>query len=149
MSQPFSQSTGSRLLGWQRLAIYTIGSGVALSGLVWFGLHQMPETEDIFSPWLLAERTTGIIHGLLSLAMLVLFGSMLPVHVRAGWRAKVNFASGASLLLALSVLSLTGGALYYLAGEKMRLVTVWIHEIVGVLGVVLYVLHRGTWRQRV
>jgi hypothetical protein len=136
-------ASGSRLPRWQRLALYVIGSGVAASGLVWFGLQQRPDSEDIFSAWLPIERTTGVIHGATSLAMLIVIGSMLPVHVRSGWRSKVNFISGTSLLTALSILSLSGAALYYVANEQLRLATTWIHEIVGAASVVVCLLHRS------
>jgi hypothetical protein len=137
-----SISPGSQLPRWQRLMLYLIGSGVAISGVLWFVLHQRRD-DDIFSPWLTVERTTGIVHGSMSLAMLIVFGSMIPVHVRVGWRSRLNFVSGAALLVALAVLSLSGCALYYLANEQARTATTWLHEIVGALGIVLCLLHRN------
>jgi uncharacterized membrane protein YfcA len=143
MNQPTRNPTsGSRLPRWQRLTLYIIGSGVAASGLMWFGLRQRQDSDDIFSAWLTVERTTGVLHGAMSLAMLVVFGSMLPVHVRSGWRSKANFISGTSLLTALSILSLSGAALYYVANEQLRWATTWIHELVGAASVIVCLLHR-------
>lgn len=144
MTQPGRNSpSGSRVPRWQRLALYIIGSGVAVSGLAWFGLRQRQDSDDIFSAWLTVERATGVAHGVLSLVMLVIFGSMLPVHVRSGWRSKANFISGTSLLTALSILSLSGVALYYVANEQVRSATTWLHEIVGAASVIVCLLHRS------
>jgi hypothetical protein len=143
MTQPARNTlSGSRLPRWQRLALYIIGSGVACSGLAWFALRQRSDSDDIFSAWLTVERTTGILHGVMSLAMLVVLGSMLPVHVRSGWRSKVNFITGTALLISLSILSVSGVALYYLANELLRFATTWVHQIIGAASVVVCLLHR-------
>ena len=131
-----------RLPGWQRTALYAIGIVVALSGLLWFGLELQPDSDDIFSAWLTVERINRTLHGVTSLLMLAAIGSMLPVHVRLGWRGMLNRISGAALLATLALLALTGAALYYVADETVRGAMIWIHEIVGVASIVICIVHR-------
>jgi len=139
-----------RLPDWQRITIYMVGMSVAVSGLLWFGITQINDPDDIFSVWLTVERAVRTVHGSIALAMLAIIGSVLPVHVRLGWRGKLNRISGTSLLAALALLALTGGALYYVADDAWRFVTIWIHQIVGVLSIAICVVHRrGRLRGRV
>jgi tellurite resistance protein TehA-like permease len=51
---------------------------------------------------------------------LILFGSMLPQHVRLGWNAGTRRASGGSMVATLVLLALTGYGLYYLVDETQR-----------------------------
>jgi hypothetical protein len=131
-----------RLPAWQRLAVYTTGTLVAVSGLVWFGIQQWADSDDVFSAWLVIERAVRTVHGSISLVMLAIIGSVLPVHVRLGWHGLLNRSSGISLLVSLALLAFTGGALYYLADEKLRWLTTWIHQIAGVAAIAICFVHR-------
>jgi hypothetical protein len=131
-----------RLPNWQRITIYIVGMVVAVSGLLWLSITQLRDPDDIFSVWLSVERTVRTVHGSIALAMLAIIGSVLPVHVRLGWRGKLNRISGTSLLATLALLALTGGALYYMADDTWRFVTIWMHQIVGVLSIAICIIHR-------
>jgi hypothetical protein len=65
---------------WQKTAIYVTASIVGFSGLMWFILHDVL-AED---PGELAHVVL-VLHGVSAYALLVVIGSLLPVHVRFGY----------------------------------------------------------------
>lgn len=81
------------------------------------------------------------IHGAAAMAVLVLVGMLLSVHVRFAWRARRNRANGAVFLSAFAVLTITGYGLYYAGSEALRAWTSWIHLGVGLVLPILLLVH--------
>jgi hypothetical protein len=124
-----------RLGLWHRIAVYTALAAVGLSGSFWFVLHDFVDEEPgEFTRWLLA------LHGISAFAVLLVLGSLFPIHIRAGWLNRRNIASGLSVAGIMTVLIVTALCLYY-GGEDARLVARWVHIVVGGLGSAVVPIH--------
>ena len=126
-----------RLGSWHQAFVYGGTALLVLSGIVWLVLHyffiQAGEFGDVthpLEPWMLK------LHGAAAMLGLVVYGSLLPVHVRRAWSIRRNLFLGIAVLVVMLLLTLTGYLLYYAAGEDTRPVISAVHWIVG-LGVPL------------
>jgi hypothetical protein len=128
-----------------KIAFYSILGAVFISGALWAWLHYFAGSENEFgsAP---AETWTLTIHGLFAAASLLVIGSMLPLHVKFAWRAGRNRFNGVFFISIVSLLVVTGYALYYIGNERLRSWTSWIHLIVGLAFPLLLILH--IWRGR-
>ena len=122
---------GIRLAAPHRWLVCFVLSLVALSGLLLTVLHDIL----LWTPGSL-ERWTLIVHGGVSFCVLILFGSLLPAHVRLGWKTRRHLVSGCGALSILTTLILTAFFLYY-GGESSRELMKWSHVAIGVLGMAL------------
>ena len=124
-----------RLGPWQQAAVYATLVIVGLSGLVWFALHDFIEDEpsDL-------QRWSLVLHGVSAFAALIIFGSLLPLHVRSGWLRRRNIASGLSITIVMTALIVTALLLYY-GGEEMRAPIRWTHIGIGLLAFALFPMH--------
>ncbi|WP_159732807.1 hypothetical protein [Methylosinus sp. Ce-a6] len=124
-----------RLGKWHQAITYAALIVVAASGVSWFALHDFLEEE----PGNL-QRALLTVHGVSAFVTLMVVGSVLPLHVRAFWLGKRNIATGASLLLVMTLLIVTALFLYY-GGEDSRTLARWTHIGVGLLVFGLLPLH--------
>ena len=124
-----------RLGFWQKTAMFATVAGVSLSGLLWFILHDVI-SDDVGD----AARLLLIVHGVSSYALLVAVGSLLPLHVRAGWRQRRNTVTGILVTATMAVLSVTALMLYY-GGEETQSVAKWIHLAFGFFCFALFPAH--------
>src|SRR5262249_17369894 len=124
-----------RLGSWQQAAVYAALVIVGLTGVVWFALHDFVEEEpsDL-------QRWSLILHGVSAFAALIVFGSLMPLHVRSGWLRRRNIASGASITIVMTVLIVTALLLYY-GGEELRAPVRWTHIGIGILAFALFPMH--------
>jgi cation transport ATPase len=113
--------------------------------------------------WLLANRlkdmTAGemwsrmgasllMLHGAAAMLMLVLFGSLMPFHVRVGWRRKRNRATGTAMLAVNAALIVTAFGLYYAGADRARDWASDLHIGVGFALPALLALHVLRGRRR-
>lgn len=105
---------------------------VFLSGAAWAWLHYFARSAGEFGEetnpaesWMLKA------HGAAAMAMLVMLGTVLPLHVKLGWHARRNRASGAAMLIFFGLLTITGYGLYYIGGDRLRDWTSWLHLGLG------------------
>lgn len=118
-----------RLPGIQRWLTYFALSLVALSGLLWYVLH------DLFRfGWMITERRLLVTHGIAAAFSLVVIGGLLPLHIRLAWRIGRNLTSGIVSLSVMALLGLSGLMLYY-SGEEWRDPVRWLHIGVGIVGI--------------
>jgi len=75
------------------------------------------------------------------MAALLLFGTLLPLHIRRGWRARVNRGTGVVMVAAFCLLIATGYGLYYAGGEQLRRATALAHDALGLGLPLLLVWH--------
>ena len=129
---------------------YSIFSILFLSGLIWIGRHYLrpcnPEVEICSSS---VEPALLKIHGAAAMAYLILFGSLIPIHIRRGWSAKINRGNGAFLIVINLTLIVSGYGLYYGGSEGLRFLSHWVHVIIGVLLPVFLVWHIKVGRKGV
>lgn len=131
---------GVRMHHWHRRLTYLGLLIVAVTGIAWTVSHDALEAgPNAFERWML------MVHGGASFAAMMIFGSVLPQHVRIAWRLRRNRLIGALVLTALAVLVLTAYALYY-GNEELRPFVKWSHVGIGVLAALLMPLH--IWRGR-
>ncbi|MDE5445524.1 hypothetical protein GWG65_29680 [Bradyrhizobium sp. CSA207] len=124
-----------RLGSVQKSAVWTATSVVALTGLAWFVLHDLIETEPGET-----ERLLLMLHGISAYAMLIVIGSLLPLHVRSGWHRRRKRWTGGTTLATLALLAMTGLVLYY-GGEQTREPARWIHIGIGIACIALFPVH--------
>lgn len=124
-----------RLGFWQKLAIYGTTAMVGLSGLFWFILHDV--VADDPGDW---SHLLLVLHGVSAYGLLVAVGSLLPLHVRAGWLRRRNLVTELVVIAVMAVLSITALMLYY-GSEELQMPAKWLHLIVGLAGFVLFPAH--------
>lgn len=128
-----------RLGLWQKTAVFATVAAVSLSGLLWFILHDV--VTDDFNDMAHVLLT---MHGISSYALLVAIGSLLPLHVRAGWRSRRNIVTGILVTTTMAVLCVTALMLYY-GGEETQGVAKWVHLAFGFGCFVLFPAHAFLW----
>lgn len=124
-----------RLPRWHRWVLYAGFVLVAATGVVWTFSHDVLA----LGPNIL-ERAMLKVHGASSFMALMLFGSVVPHHMRLAWNARRNRTTGALVVSFFLVLAVSAYGLYY-AGEDLREFTRWLHIYVGILGCVALPLH--------
>jgi hypothetical protein len=120
---------------WQKTAVYITTATVGLSGLSWFVLHDVVTDDASDLPHMLL-----VVHGVSAYALLVVIGSLLPVHVRLGWLRRRNVATGLMLITVMAVLCVTALALYY-GDEEWQAPAKWLHLAFGIGAFVLFPAH--------
>lgn len=134
-----------------KAALYVITAAVFLSGVGWAWLHHFFRTEGEFGPELHpAEPWLLKAHGAAAMAILLILGTLFPIHVKRSWLARQNRASGIGLLAFFGVLTLSGYGLYYAGSEGFRALTSAVHLWIGLALPVVLIGHiaRGHWLRR-
>lgn len=115
---------------------------VFASGAVWAWLHNYGVKQGEFGPeFSPLEPTMLKIHGAAAIAITLVLGSLLTVHVKKGWQARLNLPSGIGLLTIFGFLIVTGYGLYYLSAEQIRSLTSNAHLWVGLALPILLIVH--------
>ena len=83
-------------------------------------------------------------HGAAAMLVLILLGTLLPLHMKFALRAGRNLRTGLTLFGVFSFLSVTGYGLYYAGDEHLRAWTSAAHLWVGLSLPVIMSLH--IWR---
>lgn len=114
-----------RLGKWHRHLVIATLALVAASGVLWFVLHDlMGRGPDEFL------RDLLVAHGVTAYTSAIAFGSVLPLHVVAGWRQRRNLASGLVAVFTLALLIGSALLLYY-GGEQAQAWARPVHIAVG------------------
>ena len=103
-----------RLGKWHRRLVIAALALVAASGVLWFVLHDVvdrPPDELL--------RALLVAHGVTAYASAVAFGSILPLHVVAGWRYRRHLLSGLAVVSTLTFLIGSALLLYYGSEETL------------------------------
>ena len=75
------------------------------------------------------------------MGFLVALGATFTLHVREGWRRRLNRGSGAVVLTVAGVLILTAFGLYYFGSDALRSWTSVLHIIIGLALPLLLAVH--------
>lgn len=121
-----------RLGPWHQGAVYGATAALVVTGIVWLVLHYFlavpgeygPQIHPL-EPWMLR------LHGAAAMAGLIIYGSLLPVHIRRAWSIRRNIALGIGLVSFMLLLTVTGYLLYYAGGEDIRPVISALHWVPG------------------
>ena len=122
--------------------IYLISVIVTISGFVWLYFDFFVRVETEYSLQVHPMQNIFLImHGTSSLFLLILLGSVLPMHVLKAWKIKNNRLSGGFFLLLFTILILTGIGLFYSAVEDNRRILSVLHWVIGILFPIFFVIH--------
>ena len=137
-----------RLSRGHRNWVYWGGAALFATGAIWlvfrFFLREHGEFGEPPHP---SEIWWLRLHGALAMVMLVVSGSLLPIHVRRGWHQHKNRLAGSIVIAIIAALVASGYALYY-GDEESRPVVSALHWIIGLGAPVALIWHifrgRGT-----
>jgi hypothetical protein len=124
-----------RLGFWQRTAVLAAVAVVSLTGISWFVLHDV-----VAGDWTDITQLLLTLHGVSAYALLVAIGSLLPLHMRAGWLRRRNILTGITVTAIMAILSVTALMLYY-GGEETQSAAKWVHLAFGFGCVILFPAH--------
>jgi hypothetical protein len=135
------------LARWQRLALHTSVTLLALSGGLWLVLQYTvgPGVGELPHPW---QAWALRLHGLMALVAVFVGGALAAAHVPHGWRLSrrprwaAQRPSGVALAVLGTGLAFSGWLLYYFAPETVRPALGWVHSGLGAGLVALLLLHR-------
>jgi len=122
---------------------YAVSAAVFLTGAAWAWLHYFA-VPDKFGSTNPAETWLLKAHGAAAMLVLILLGTLLPLHMKFALRAGRNLRTGLTLFGVFSFLSVTGYGLYYAGDEHLRAWTSAAHLWVGLTLPVMMSLH--IWR---
>jgi hypothetical protein len=131
-----------RLSRGQALGLAVSGGLLSISGLMLMAFRYLMPQQNPFSsfpndlwPWFVA------LHVFPAPVFFFFVGSIWWKHIQHHWQGRSRRTSGAVLILAVTVLTVTGYLLYFVADEFW--VSVWrvAHAVSGALGIALYIMH--------
>jgi hypothetical protein len=136
-----------RLSIGHRRWIYWSGAALFATGVLWLVFHyfvhthgQFGETAHPLEIWWLR------LHGGCAMLVLIVLGSLLPVHVRRGWHLRKNLPAGWTLGFLAFLLIASGYALYYIGNEMTRPWISAFHWTLGLAAPLVLIWH--VWRGR-
>lgn len=124
--------------------VYAVAAAVFFTGAAWAAVHYLLAPPNDFGIAGAGQSWCLKLHGAAAMAVLVLLGSLLPLHLKFAWRAGRNLRTGLSLLALLAFLVFTGYGLYYFGDERLRAWTSAAHLWVGLMLPVIMSMH--VWR---
>jgi len=127
----------------RRLTVYLVCAGLWLTGVAWLVFHYYlrapsdfgPQTHPL-EPWWLR------LHGAFAFGALWMLGLLSAAHIVNGWSSARRRWSGAIMLGAAALMTLSGYLLYYLGDEALRGATAYVHWGIGLAAPALFLLHR-------
>lgn len=120
---------------WQRMFVICGMMTCSITGLMYLIGHEFHIQRS-----LLGTHSVLAAHGIAATLATLALGSVLPFHIKAGYKSKRKWISGFSQLTFLTVLLVSAALLYY-GPEEMRDGTVETHWIVGLLFFVIFIWH--------
>lgn len=137
-----------RLGRWHQTYLYSVGTILVVSGVLWLWFHYFVRIEGEFGPQIHPLEPWWLrVHGIAAAAFMIGFGSVLPGHVRRAWGTSRNRVTGTVFFAAMLTMTLTGYLLYYVGVQAVRDNMAIVHWGVGLGFPLLTGWH--VWRGRV
>ena len=130
-----------------RRILHVVSLGLLFSGAGWAWVHGLDEQGNAgvtlrdLKPWLMKA------HGFAAVGFVLLLGTLLTTHIRRSWHARKNRSNGAFFLGAVSLLSISGYALYYVGDETLRNAASQLHLWLGLSSPILLFWHIRSGRR--
>jgi len=124
-----------KMPGWQRLFVIYGMMACSITGVMYLLGHQLQIQRST-----LGTHSILAAHGIAAMLATLAIGSVLPFHIKAGYKSRKQLWSGFSQLGFLAVLLVSGALLYY-GPEETRDWTVDTHWITGLLFTAIFVIH--------
>jgi hypothetical protein len=128
------RSQVAHLPNWLALSLYVVSVVCATSGVLYLLGHEFSISVVNFE-----NHSILTAHGFSAYFFVMLFGSVMPNHIKAGWKNKRNIVLGSIMTAVIVILLITGLFLYY--GDEIRDAALWVHWVLGGSLVVLFPLH--------
>ena len=123
---------GLRLSARHRVWLHSTFAVLFLSGAVWWVLQRWFQVETEFGPHPhRAQRWLILLHGAVAMVALIIVGTLIPLHIKRGWQARLNRPNGTLLIAFIAVLTLSGYALYYAGSDSLRNTASYAHTVLG------------------
>jgi hypothetical protein len=126
----------------QRWWTYSLVGLLWLSGALWLLLDQFFARRGEFGitphPF---QAPLLLVHGVLAILSMYLFGWIAARHVSRWWRTRQRRLSGSALTATLTVLGLSGFALFFLVGDTSQHFAALLHDAAGLASVLFIVQH--------
>lgn len=119
---------------WQSFSTHSIFIICAVSGILYLLAH-----EFALKALAVENHSLLVVHGFAAYFFTLLFGAVMPNHIKAGWKSKRNKISGSLMITVMSLLLISGLFLYY--GDVTREAALWVHWVIGVGLVLLFPFH--------
>jgi hypothetical protein len=124
-----------KMPGWQRSFVIYGMLACSITGVMYLLGHQFQIQRST-----LGTHRVLAAHGIAAILATLAIGSILPFHIKAGYKSRKQLWSGFSQLGFLAALLISGALLYYGPGE-IRDFVIDIHWIVGLLFFSIFMLH--------
>ena len=124
-----------KMPGWQRFFVISGMLTCSITGIAYLMGHEF----QIQRPTL-GSHSILAAHGIAAMLATLAIGSVLPFHIKAGYKSQRKRLSGFSQLTFLAVLLISGALLYY-GPEEIRDSVIETHWIVGLLFFSIFLLH--------
>ena len=131
----FRMSRLGKMPNWQRKFVIVGMMTCSITGLMYLLGHQFQIQRST-----LGTHSILAAHGIAAMLATLALGSVLPFHLKAGYKSNRKRWSGFSQLSFLAVLLVTSALLYY-GPEEIRDVTVDTHWMTGLLFFAIFLLH--------
>ena len=119
---------------WQSISTHLIFIACAISGVMYLLAHEFE-----VKPLAVENHSILVVHGFAANFFVMLFGAVMPTHIKAGWKNKRNRLSGGLMVAVMALLLVSGLFLYY--GDVTRDAALWVHWVIGCGLVLLFPLH--------
>ena len=120
---------------WQRTLVIWGMMTCSITGLIYLLGHQFQIQRST-----LGTHSILAAHGIAAMLATLALGSVMPFHIKAGYKSRKQLWCGFSQLGFLATLLISGALLYY-GPEEARDITVDTHWITGLLFLVIFILH--------
>jgi hypothetical protein len=127
-----------RLAASLRYALFGLVLLLLGSGLVWLAAHYFDVVPGDAQRW---AALSLAVHGAAAMAVLVVAGITIALHVARAWRERKNRVSGLAVAILLAAIAVTGYLLYYSGGEAARAAASAIHWVLGLVLPLLLAAH--------
>ena len=124
-----------KMPAWQRLFVICGMMACSITGVIYLLGHQFQIQRSI-----LGTHSILAAHGIAATLATLAIGSVLPFHIKAGYKSRKQWWSGFVQISFLAVLLISGMLLYYGPGE-IRDFVIDVHWIVGLLFFSIFMLH--------
>jgi len=124
-----------KMPNWQRVFVISGIGACSVTGLLYLIGHEF----QIQRPTLGSHHIL-VAHGIAAMVATLALGSVLPFHLKAGYKSKRKWLSGFSQLTFLTALLISGALLYY-GPEAIRDDVIFVHWMVGLLFFAIFILH--------
>ncbi len=119
---------------WQSISTHLIFIICAISGVLYLLAHEFE-----MKALAVENHSILVVHGFAAYFFVLLFGAVMPTHIKAGWKNKRNRISGGLMVAVMALLLVSGLFLYY--GDVTRDAALWVHWVIGCGLVLLFPLH--------